>query len=342
MWNSLFVVMTVALGLVVLFQWSTRLHEHTHHPEWTDYRAVQRWLRHGSSLDSLMHSRLPLLWVHIPYESNSREWLNFGSRRTTELNQPYLMVTLQSILHHCSRSFRVVCIDDGSFARILPNWTLELSAAGEPVRSRLRQLAMAKVLSQYGGFQVPISFLCHRDMVSVYEEGIRDHSWFAMETPDRSQGASVRTFAPNLSFMGAERDHPLVRDWVHHLEESMTSDWTAQPTWEGTEAVWAEQHGLRLLSGQAIGTRTARNDPVALEDWFDTAPVSLAPSCVGVWIPHEELRRRTQWSWFLRMTPTDLWTSPFALAQAFRHALPPDSLGVAGFDAPDETRSNDA
>ena len=41
-------------------------------------KAIQDYL-----LDdvTLAKSKKPILWIHIPYEYNSRNWLSFGSRR---------------------------------------------------------------------------------------------------------------------------------------------------------------------------------------------------------------------------------------------------------------------
>jgi hypothetical protein len=49
--------------------------------------AIQNYL-----LDdvTLAKSKKPILWIHVPYEYNSRNWLSFGSRSSFNLNQPYL------------------------------------------------------------------------------------------------------------------------------------------------------------------------------------------------------------------------------------------------------------
>ena len=35
-------------------------------------------------------SEKPILWLYNDYETNTRNWEDFGSRKTTNLNQPYL------------------------------------------------------------------------------------------------------------------------------------------------------------------------------------------------------------------------------------------------------------
>ena len=43
----------------------------------------------------------PILWIHMDYTINSRKWKNFASRNTTDLNQDYLYLTIQSIINTC-------------------------------------------------------------------------------------------------------------------------------------------------------------------------------------------------------------------------------------------------
>ena len=53
---------------------------------------MQKYLLNESSLSK---SKKPILWIHVPYEYNSRKWQNFGSRSSFELNQPYLYLTVK-------------------------------------------------------------------------------------------------------------------------------------------------------------------------------------------------------------------------------------------------------
>ena len=63
----------------------------------------------------------PKLWIHMDYHINSRKWKNFMSRNSTDLNQPYLYLTIQSIINHNSNDFHICLIDDDAFEKILPN-----------------------------------------------------------------------------------------------------------------------------------------------------------------------------------------------------------------------------
>jgi hypothetical protein len=63
-----------------------------------NYEAIQKYLLDDITLGM---SKKPILWIHVPYEYNSRRWLSFGSRSSFDLNQPYLYLTVKSIITRC-------------------------------------------------------------------------------------------------------------------------------------------------------------------------------------------------------------------------------------------------
>jgi hypothetical protein len=117
-----------------------------------DYNLIKKYLLNDKSLAD---TRKPFMWIFIDYEVNARNWSSWGSRNTTNLNQPYMYLTIRSIVEQCGNSFNVVLVDDSSFQRLLPDWTIKVQNMPFPLKQHLRDLAMAKVLYKYGGMIVP-------------------------------------------------------------------------------------------------------------------------------------------------------------------------------------------
>ena len=158
-------VFLVAFG--ILFQ--KYLEKQARNGEHDNYKDVKQYLLSESSLAK---SKKPIMWIYTPYEYNSRDWLSFGSRSSYNLNQPYLNLCVRSIIKHCDKSFTICIVDDNSFAKLIPGWNIDLSIVGDPIVSYIRQMAMAKLIYNYGGISVPISFLCFKDLIDMYERGI--------------------------------------------------------------------------------------------------------------------------------------------------------------------------
>ena len=172
------------------------------------YETIQKYLLDD---DTLAKSKKPIMWLHVPYEYNSRNWLSFGSRSSFDLNQPYLYLTVRSILKHCDDSFTICLIDDNSFKKLIPNWNINMTTISDPILSNMRMLGMMKLLYIYGGMICPISFVCLKNLNELYIKGTRGEKMFVCETIDRNITSTDIDFYPNLSFCGAPKECETVR-----------------------------------------------------------------------------------------------------------------------------------
>ena len=62
------------------------------------YELVKKYLLNDSSLAK---TKKPIIWIHMTYEVNARWWPSFNSRNSDCLNQPYIYLTLKSIIDKC-------------------------------------------------------------------------------------------------------------------------------------------------------------------------------------------------------------------------------------------------
>ena len=59
------------------------------------YELIRHYLLNETDIAT---STLPILWIHVPYELNSRSWESFSSRSSMELNLSYIQLTIASII----------------------------------------------------------------------------------------------------------------------------------------------------------------------------------------------------------------------------------------------------
>ena len=131
----------------------------------TDYDLIRLYLLNHSPMYG--HNK-PKLWIHTKYDLNARKWLSFQSRNSHQLNQPYLFMTIQTIVNMCGNDFHICLIDDDTFAKLIPGWDHDMQIMQEPVRSHMRQQGLMTLLYYYGGMVVPDSFLCMRTLLPLY------------------------------------------------------------------------------------------------------------------------------------------------------------------------------
>jgi hypothetical protein len=319
-------IIIIALG--ILYQ--KYLEKQSTIASFDDYGEIKKYLLKDKTLDK---SKKPILWIHIPHEYNSRNWLSFGSRSSTELNQPYLYLTVKSIIKNCDKSFKIVLIDDGSFDKLIPNWNINMSLLADPMKDYVRQLAMAKLVYTYGGLNVPISFLCFTDLIGLYNKGINDDSMFVCENYDFNISSTNKLFCPNANFMGAKKENDTVKDFINLMERTISDDYTAQTKFLGEFDGWCNDKitkgKMRLIPGTDVGTRTVDDEPVTVETLLSDDYIHFYGKMYGIWIPADQILKRRHYEWFSRMSPEQIFQGQFILAKYIVLALAPDShMGV--------------
>lgn len=294
------------------------------------YKDIKQYLLKDKSLDKC---KKPILWIYVPHEYNARNWLSFGSRSSFELNQPYLYLTVKSIIKNCDQSFKIVLIDDGSFENLIPNWNINISTLADPMKSYIRQLALSKLIYTYGGLNVPISFLCFRDLIGLYNRGTNDDSMFVCENYDLNITATNQLFYPDSNFMGATKNNETVKQYIHFLEQKISEDYTDQINFLGDFNKWCNSKivkgKMRLIPGTEVGTKTVDEEPVIVETLLGEDYIHFYGKMYGIWIPDKMILKRNHYEWFARMSPEQIFQSQFILAKYIVLALAPDShMGI--------------
>lgn len=269
-----------------------------------DYRdAMQKYL-----LDdvTLLKSKKPILWLHVPYEYNSRKWLSFGSRSSFELNQPYLHLTVRTIIAKCDKSFTICIIDDNSFEKLLPGWSINIGTMGQPISDKMRQLGLMKLLLRYGGMICPISFVCFKDLLPLYEKGTMHDKMFVCQNNDKNVTAASFDFYPDISFCGAPKDNETVAQLIEFMQRTISKDFTAASVFLGEFNRWinkkANESRINIINGMDVGVKGADNKPIKLENLMSNNYLDLYPHGYGIWIPANEILNRRQFEWFARLS----------------------------------------
>ena len=274
------------------------------------YDAIQKYLLDG---DTLGKSKKPILWIHVPYEYNSRHWLSFGSRSSFDLNQPYLYLTVRSIIKQCDESFTICIIDDTSFKRLLPDWNINMTAISDPILSNMRMLGMMKLLHSYGGMVCPLSFVCLKDLNEMYIKGTRGDKMFVCEVVDRNITSTDLDFYPNLSFCGAPKQCETVRELCNFIQRTASHDYTADVKFLGEYDKWCKQRiangRINLIDGVEIGTKTVEDKQIIIDDLMSNHYLDIYRGAYGILIPADDVLNRTKFEWFARMSPKQVLES---------------------------------
>ena len=299
-------VILVVLGILYYRYENKRLSEENQ----DNVETIRKYLLDDATLAK---SKKPILWIHVPYEYNSRNWLSFGSRSTFDLNQPYLYLTVRSIIQQCDSSFTICLIDDNTFYKLIPGWTIDMNKISSPISDKMRMLGLMKLLYMYGGMICPISFLCIKDLLSLYEKGISGNKMFLCEMVNRNITSTEYNFYPNLSFSGARKECPTIANLIEFMQRIISRDYTAESQFLGEFNRWCESRirsdQINIIDGKEIGTKTMDDKTILVDDLLSDNYLNIYTQTYGIYIPAYELLQRHHYNWFCRMSEKQVMES---------------------------------
>ena len=314
----IFVISIIFLCLFIGQKWKKVMYEDNSKDE---YEMVKQYLLNDSPLYG--YNR-PKIWIHSKYEINARKWKNFQSRNSTDLNQPYLYLTIQSIINHCGNDFHVCLIDDESFSKLIPNWDIDLVSIVEPMRSQFRDIAMLQLLYYYGGFIVPNSFLCTKNLISLYKEGIESNKWFVIE--NRSVTKDNISFIPDIEFTGCMKNNENILLLITLLKSKWNGHFSQEMEFQGFKNHWLlekiQQEQIKLINGEKIGIKKRSGKPILLDDLMEESFLDVdMKNIYGIYIPKDEILKRPKYQWFAILPYEDVLNSNIILSKFFKSSI---------------------
>lgn len=323
-YTNLFILLAILLVIGFLYR---RYEDKREREEMgNNYSMIQKYLLYDdTNIDvNLANNKKPILWVHLAHQYNSRNWLSFGSRSSHDLNQPYLYLTVKSILNQCDKSFHICLIDDDSFTKLLPNWTIEMNTISDPLKQYMRDLAITNILYKYGGIRVPPSFVCFRNLLEMYENGTSGDKIFACEFVDNNITSTTEGFCPSFQFMGAKKQNATIKALIDFMERMISKDYTDESHFLGEIDRWIKKNGT-TIDGKMIGTKTEEDEPILIEDLLSTNYTSIYSNAFGVYIPQMEILKRTKYQWFSRLSIKQILESNMIVCKYLLLANAPDA-----------------
>jgi hypothetical protein len=288
-----------------------------------EYDLVKKYLLNEDALSS----NTPIIWIHLDYNINSRKWLNFGSRNTRALNQPYKHITIQSIINKSKGKFNVCLVDDDSLIKLIPGWKVDINKISDPLKGHFRSMGMIKLLYYYGGMTLPSSYLALKDLDNLYNAALQNSTAFIFETVNRNMTSSIDNtkvlYYPNHKIMGCVRESPVIKELMLYLERLNTRDFTEEQDFVGHIDRWCYKNTLEkdvtkkmnLVDGKLIGIKTKNNEPLYLDNLLESSYIEFDSNLQGIYIPDDELLKRTKYEWFARISPKEIYESNIILGK---------------------------
>ena len=315
--------LNVLMSVIILYFASLLYNQYKLHEKWNDdvehYNIVKQFLieDNTNAIQNYHKNKKPIMWIHLDYKVNAREWENFYSRNSNKLNQPYLYLTLKSIINKCGNDFKIALIDDTSFQYLLPGYNIDFTKLATPIKEHYRQIGLYKLLYEYGGFLVPCSFLCFKSLKPLYELGLQQTEMCIVE--NKINYCSKYKYAPDLEFIGCNKQSNVMERVIQFMENLNSRDYTSQQDFIGQMQEQFRrmiQEGMvTAINSKHIGVQKKNKDPVDISELFRSNEIELCDQTYGIYIPYKELLIKSKFQWFLRLNVQEVLTSNTIIAK---------------------------
>jgi len=301
------IVLIIIFSLISKYIYSTYKQSEDMFESHDHYKLVSEYY-----IGDKMMNHKPILWIFSPPEINARNWQSFYSRNTLSVNQPYLQITMKSIYDKCKNSFNVCLINDDVFDSLL-NWNVNIHDLAQPNKDHYRQLGLSMILKQYGGFLVPPSFLCIHDLYELYTSNLKEKGVFVIQDVNHGITYDQQMYFPNVHMMGCKKNNSIMSKFVEY-QEYLFLDKSGQSDFIGNVNLWCNRN-VTVVDGKYIGIKKINGEPVTIDELLGTTPIPYPISSLyGIYIPQQEVLRRTKYNWFARMSTKEIIQSQLMIA----------------------------
>lgn len=263
--------------------------------------------------ESFSPNNKPPLWIYVESDINARNWASFGSRNTYNLNQPYLYITLRSIINNANDEFNVCIINDDSIHKLLPAWQINMDKLADPMKTHFRKLAMTKILYNYGGMFVPPSYTSLKHMSELYYSGLKDKDCFTVELPCKSVISNIKDTQPSIEFIGCTKQHPLMKDLSESLERIISKDYTNDQDFNGSiERLlnkYVMENKINKISGKIVGCIDINENYIDINELLGSSYIDFSKHLHGIFIPQQDVLKRSKYQWFSRLSEEQIYSN---------------------------------
>ena len=292
-----------------------------------DYDLIKKYILNDSPLYGF---NKPKLWIHSIYEVNARNWENFGSRNTEDLNQSYLTYTVKSIIDHCGDDFHICLIDDKSFRKLIPGFDMDVDKMPEPLKSQWREFAMLMLIHTYGGLLVPNSFICFKSLIEPYNNLTKQNNVFVFEKVNDAcdeRQKKRKDFIPNIEMMGAKKGTPIIYSLLRQIKQDLSSGHMSEEhkfigKTSNKLMKLTEEENLTVVCGSLIGVKDKNKKPIIVDDLFSNLnQICFSEEIYGIHVPREEVLKRNLYNWFAALSHNDVLKTNNNIVRSLKKSL---------------------
>jgi hypothetical protein len=133
-------------------------------------------------------------------------------------------------------------------------------------------------------------------------------------------------FIPDTFFMGANKNDSTIREMLEYLKErNKNPHFSSANEFLGNSSQWCldkvKLQKFTLIGGEIIGTKTAKQKTILIEDLMEDDFLDLHSQCCGIYIPHDEVLKRNKYQWFAVLSSEEVLKSTAIVSKYLKSSI---------------------
>lgn len=265
--------------------------------------------RFYSNYTDINRSKKTKIFVHISQERNERNWLDFGSRSTTDLNMDICILCIESIITFCDKQYEIILYTNNDVMNMIPDDELcSISEPGLLSGVDLKQwetYCKFKILELYGGIVMCPYFLFRAPPPQSFYS---PKTLTVCEMSNEGLQVSNLDMIPYFgSMMASPKNDKNVKFYVKYLKYLCQNHYSADT--EYFNSANDQLNKVLKFPSEAIGTTDTKGKPLYLENLFSNEHFYFPKGNFCIFVNIELLKRSRKYGWILKMSKCDMTKS---------------------------------
>lgn len=275
-----------------------------------EYDLIQKYFFNDSMNIPEISNKKDIIWIYVDNDKNSRKWLSFYSRNSNNLNCPYLVSCIESVINKCGNNFKIILIDTNSFKKLLPDWNVDMDLISGVVKENVINLGILKLLYKYGGLKIPSSTVVIKNLKSIYKKSLKKHNCFCVEENNRSLYKEFENFVPGLNIFGCRKKNGVVGELIHFYEDLLKTNNTDSIKINGEINKKLDEYcgndKMNLINGKYFGIKDKNERPMTIHLLMGSTYIDFIKDMKCLYVPHNDIMKINKYGWFLTISQQDL------------------------------------
>lgn len=252
------------------------------------------------------------IFIHIPTERNERNWSNFGSRSSTDMNMDIAMLCIESTIRYLENDADIILYSNNNVKDIIQESNTEdlcnlnntASISGKDLK-QWESYCKAKILQKYGGIVIePCFFFINKPSNDI----LFPSSLTINNEPNEGLNVSEKKWIPTTcNWISAPKKDQNLELYIKYMNYMCVHRYTEDTKY--FDKTFEKLYSLNSIQPKKMGCMDLNGNPVYTADLISNKNIEFENSMFCLFINLSHMKKYRKNEWFLKLDKEEIMKS---------------------------------